>query len=62
MVINECTLIGSRCGPFEPALKALASGKIDLQPLISEIYPFRNGAAGFKAAAQKGRLKVLLKP
>ncbi len=62
IVINECTVIGSRCGPFRPALQALKDGEIDLSSFISEIYPLKKGRAAFKRAGQKGTLKVLLKP
>ena len=62
LVIDEVAVIGSRCGPFEPALEALAQRKVDIPPLISECLPLRKGKSAFKKAAERGVLKVLLKP
>jgi threonine dehydrogenase-like Zn-dependent dehydrogenase len=61
MVINEITVIGSRCGPFAPALKILASRTIDVRPLISEILPFARALETFKLADTGDYLKILLK-
>lgn len=61
IVINEIALIGSRCGPFKPALRALASGEVDLAPLISRIYALDDGINALQYASQKGVIKVLLK-
>ncbi|MBI4778234.1 alcohol dehydrogenase catalytic domain-containing protein [Candidatus Desantisbacteria bacterium] len=61
MVINEITLIGSRCGPFDKALRLLEQGSIDVQGLISAVYPVQDGLAAFEAAKTSGALKVLLK-
>ncbi len=60
IVINELVVIGSRCGPFEPAIKALADKKIDVKPLISATYPIDEAEEAFKKAQEKGVLKVLL--
>lgn len=60
IVINELTVIGSRCGPFEPAIKALAEKRINVCSLISETYPIDEAEEAFKKAQQKGVLKVLL--
>lgn len=60
LVINEITLMGSRCGPFEPAIKALAEKKINVKPLISKVFPLHDGVEAFRYAAQKGIMKVLL--
>ncbi len=62
LVIREITLIGSRCGPFAPALRLLASGLVDPAPLISAQYLLPEGEAAFKRAVEPGVLKVLLKP
>ncbi|MDQ1300237.1 MAG: hypothetical protein QG637_154 [Chloroflexota bacterium] len=62
LVVREITLIGSRCGPFAPALRLLASGLVDPTPLISASYPLAEGAAAFERAGEPGVLKVLLKP
>lgn len=61
-IVNEITLIGSRCGRFEPALKLLASGKINVADLISAEFPLDRAPAAFTRAAAKGTLKVLLRP
>ena len=61
IVINEITVIGSRCGRFAPALDALAAGKIDPRPLIDGVFPLDDGLAAFTAAADKQNFKVLLK-
>ncbi|MCP4715021.1 MAG: alcohol dehydrogenase catalytic domain-containing protein [Deltaproteobacteria bacterium] len=58
-VVNEITIIGSRCGRFQPALDALAGG-LDVEPLISAVYPFDEALAAFDRARQKETLKVLL--
>ena len=62
LVVDEITLIGSRCGPFAAALHLLETGLIDPRPLISAIYPLAMGEAAFAHAAQPGVLKVLLYP
>ncbi|HEY9832973.1 MAG TPA: alcohol dehydrogenase catalytic domain-containing protein [Stenomitos sp.] len=60
LVVDEITLIGSRCGPFPAALDLLASGQMDVQPLIHARYPLSEGIAAFERASTKGVLKVLL--
>ncbi len=61
IVIDEISLIGSRCGPFAPAIRALQNKSVDTRPLISKIFPLENGIEAFKYASQKGVLKVILK-
>jgi alcohol dehydrogenase len=60
VVVNEVTLVGSRCGRFEPALELLRSGKIHLAGMISERFPLAEAPRAFARAGQKGVLKVLL--
>jgi threonine dehydrogenase-like Zn-dependent dehydrogenase len=60
LVVDEITLIGSRCGPFPPALELLASGQVDVEPLIHACYPLSEALAAFERAKTKGVLKVLL--
>lgn len=60
LVVDEITLIGSRCGPFVPALELLATGKIDVQYLIDSHYSLVQGLEAFEKAKTKGVLKVLL--
>jgi 2-desacetyl-2-hydroxyethyl bacteriochlorophyllide A dehydrogenase len=62
IVVNEITLIGSRCGSFEPALKLLAESKVDPLPLIEATFPLDQGVNAFELAASPGVLKVLIKP
>lgn len=60
VIVNEITLLGSRCGRFEPALALLERKAIDVAPLIAERYPLTNAATAFGRAAAPGVLKVLL--
>ncbi len=62
LVVDEVTLIGSRCGPFEPALRLLAEGKVNPELLIEAIYPLEQGLVAFEKARMPGVLKVLLQP
>lgn len=59
-VIDEVTLVGSRCGPFDRALEALEHGLVDVEPLIADRFNLSNGLMALQRAAQKGVLKVLL--
>jgi threonine dehydrogenase-like Zn-dependent dehydrogenase len=61
VVIDEITVIGSRCGPFPPAIKALASGSVDVRPLIAKQFPIEQGVEAFEYAQKKGVLKVIIK-
>jgi len=63
IVVNEISVIGSRCGRFAPALDALAAGKIDPRPLIDRIFALdsENGLAGFDAAKDPLNFKILLR-
>jgi threonine dehydrogenase-like Zn-dependent dehydrogenase len=60
LVIDELQIVGSRCGPFEPAIAALATGAVDPRPMISEIIPFERGVEAFARASTASVLKVLL--
>jgi threonine dehydrogenase-like Zn-dependent dehydrogenase len=62
IVVNEVTLIGSRCGRFEPALELLRGGQLRLEEMISARFPLSEAPRAFERAAQKGVLKVLLTP
>ena len=59
-VIDEITLVGSRCGPFDQALHALEQGLVDVEPLITDRFNLSNGVMALQRAQQKGVLKVLL--
>jgi threonine dehydrogenase-like Zn-dependent dehydrogenase len=60
LVVDEITIVGSRCGPFIPALRLLEKKKVDPIPLIEKRYPLSDGPAAFDHAAQPGVFKVLL--
>jgi threonine dehydrogenase-like Zn-dependent dehydrogenase len=60
VIVNEITLVGSRCGRFEPALRLLRSGQVRVDKLITEVLPLRQARLAFRHAAQRGALKVLL--
>jgi threonine dehydrogenase-like Zn-dependent dehydrogenase len=62
IIVNEVTLVGSRCGRFEPALKLLAAGRINVADMIDERIPLANAPAAFDRASAKGVLKILLTP
>jgi len=62
VVVEEITVIGSRCGRFAPALDLLARGAVDVADLVSEIVPLDRGEAALARAAAPGVLKVLLDP
>jgi threonine dehydrogenase-like Zn-dependent dehydrogenase len=59
-VIDEVTLVGSRCGPFDRALDALETGTVDVRPLISQRFELPDGVAAMERATAPGILKVLL--
>jgi threonine dehydrogenase-like Zn-dependent dehydrogenase len=60
IVIDEITVVGSRCGPFAPALRALAGRLVDVRPLVTGTFPFERAREAFERARRKGSLKVLL--
>ncbi len=61
IVIDEITVLGSRCGQFPPALRLLKSEKVDFSPLISGIYSMDDAEKAFEKNKEKDTLKVLLK-
>jgi threonine dehydrogenase-like Zn-dependent dehydrogenase len=60
LVVDEIRVVGSRCGPFAPALQLLADGRVDPRPLIDARFPLEDGPAALRRAAEPGVLKVLL--
>src|SRR5258705_3335868 len=62
VVVDEISIVGSRCGRFAPALDLLKEGSIDVDSLISEEYPLSEGVDAMTRAGAKGVLKVLLRP
>jgi len=61
LVVKEITAIGSRCGPFPPALRLLRSGRVDPRPLISRVFALKNAAKAILYAQRPGVMKVLLR-
>ena len=61
LVVDEITMIGSRCGPLAPALRLLADRSIDVRPLISATYPLADAISAFGHAQRAGALKILVK-
>ncbi|MCI1274020.1 MAG: alcohol dehydrogenase catalytic domain-containing protein [Clostridiaceae bacterium] len=60
IVIDEITVLGSRCGQFPAALRLLKSGKVDFSPMISGIYPADKSLEAFEKNKEKDTLKVLI--
>lgn len=60
VVVDEITILGSRCGPFAPAIALLESGRVTVEPLIAGVYPLERHADAFERARHGG--KVLLVP
>lgn len=59
VVIDEITIMGSRCGPFAPAVRALEKKLVDVKPLISATYKFDDVEKAFEASMKKGVLKIV---
>lgn len=62
LIVNEITLVGSRCGLFEPALRLLKAGQLILEPMIDRKAQLSEAADAFRRAQEPGVLKLLLKP
>ena len=62
LVVSEVTMIGSRCGPFDAALRLLVRRLVDVEPLIDVVMPLAHGIAAFERAQAPGIMKVLLRP
>jgi alcohol dehydrogenase len=62
IIVNEITLVGSRCGRFEPALRLLRSGAINVSDMVSDELPLSKAKRAFTRAGQAGVLKVLIHP
>jgi alcohol dehydrogenase len=60
VIVNEITLVGSRCGRFEPALNLLREGRINVSDMISDTFPLAKAPAAFRAAAARGAMKILM--
>jgi threonine dehydrogenase-like Zn-dependent dehydrogenase len=62
IVVDEINIIGSRCGPFEPALRLMESKQVDPIVLIDSEFSLDDGLKAFERAAETGSLKVLVRP
>lgn len=62
VVVDEITVVGSRCGRFAPAVELLASGRIDVTRLIDSEMPLHEGVSAMNEASRKGALKIVLRP
>jgi threonine dehydrogenase-like Zn-dependent dehydrogenase len=62
VVVDEISVVGSRCGRFAPALELLAAGAVDVESLISEEYGLADGVRAMQRATERGVIKVLLRP
>ena len=60
VVIDEVTVVGSRCGPLDKAVEWLAAGRVEVEPLIEAAYPLSEGIEAFRDAARRGARKILL--
>jgi alcohol dehydrogenase len=61
VIVNEITLVGSRCGRFEPALNLLSMRAVNVADMIAEEYGLRSAKTALNKAAKSGVLKVLLR-
>lgn len=61
LVIDEVTVIGSRCGPFPPAIAALVEKRVEVESLIDRICPLERALEAFSEAARPGAGKVILR-
>jgi threonine dehydrogenase-like Zn-dependent dehydrogenase len=62
LVINEVTVVGSRCGVFPPALEALSEKSVSVTPMIEKIYSLAEGVEAVTHAGSPGARKILLQP
>ncbi len=61
LVIDEITVVGSRCGQFAPALRLMDAGLVDPLPLMTAVYTLEEAEEAFKKSQEKGAHKILLK-
>lgn len=62
IIVDELTLVGSRCGRFEPALALLESRRVNVRAMISDEFRLEEAEMAFQQAAKRGAMKVLLRP
>jgi threonine dehydrogenase-like Zn-dependent dehydrogenase len=61
IVIDEVRVIGSRCGPFAPAIRALAEGSVQTRHLVDAEFPLPDAIEAFERVASRAVQKVLLR-
>ena len=61
VVVDEITIVGSRCGQFAPALRLLESGRIDVKPFISDVFELDEAIEAFERNKEKSSIKVIVK-
>jgi threonine dehydrogenase-like Zn-dependent dehydrogenase len=62
LVVDEITIVGSRCGPFSPALKLLANKLVDPLPLIDDCFALKEGIRALEQAGKPGAMKIAISP
>ena len=62
VVVDEISIVGSRCGRFAPALELLARDAVDVESLVGEEFPLAEGVRALERATEPGVLKVLIRP
>lgn len=62
LVVNEISVVGSRCGRFAPALELLKQNAIDVDSLVTDEFALADGVSAMRRAAERDVLKVLLRP
>jgi threonine dehydrogenase-like Zn-dependent dehydrogenase len=60
-VVDEVTVIGSRCGPFREAIQALERQAVDVRSLVSRVFPIEQAVTAFAASRDSANVKILLK-
>ena len=62
LVVNEISVVGSRCGRFAPALELLKNDVVDVESLVDDLFPLTSGVTAMQRASQPDVLKILLRP
>ncbi|MEO5346456.1 MAG: alcohol dehydrogenase catalytic domain-containing protein [Magnetococcus sp. YQC-9] len=62
LVVDEITMLGSRCGPFAAALRLLAGGYVEVESMIDAVFPLEEGVGALERSRESGVLKVLIQP
>jgi threonine dehydrogenase-like Zn-dependent dehydrogenase len=61
IVVNEVTVVGSRCGPMDEAVAMLARGEVEVEPLVSGVFPLAEAPQALRAADRPESIKVLIR-